>query len=348
MAVKNINHKIVLKHPGEDIPVEVTLVEVQDSDGLPIAYFTDVESVICLEQVCKIVSVRIYWNNIGVYQKYELENGATLEKYEDDLFDPEDYKKLHTILANIDSPYKEVYLDEILTVVDEHTEDIDAVSGATALELDEKDTVPGAALTCFTLWHWVNGDIVSIIKNKTGESVSNKQLQQFLVDENETYFYIAIAELQKRKNYSKEFIDTIIKRGLKDDFLLRTAFNYLKGASVENYLYAAETLFFKGSREQKLTTTRSLINTDYKVSKGYLNNFSTQFSKLDYQEVSLLLELMQDKNPNSKVVIENVLPLLSGDFIIARRAYWFLNNETLTTKQEREIKCFYKKHKDKL
>ena len=135
-STKPIQHKIVVNHPGEKESVAVILNQNVDENGLPTDYYMDVQSVICLEQVCKVIPVRIFWNNLGEYQRYELENGATLEKYEDAIFDPEDYPKLHSILANIASPFKDVYIDEILTVVDDES---DAISGATALELDEED-----------------------------------------------------------------------------------------------------------------------------------------------------------------------------------------------------------------
>ena len=99
-----IKHSISIKHPGEEGTVEVVLIEVQNKNGLPVEYYMDVESVICLEEVCKVIPVTVFWNNIGEYKKYKLEEGATLEKYEANLFEPNDYKKIHTILQNKNSP----------------------------------------------------------------------------------------------------------------------------------------------------------------------------------------------------------------------------------------------------
>ena len=348
-SFKTVQHKIVVKHPGEKEVVDVVLNQVLDKKGIPIEYFMDVQSVICLEEVCKVIPVKIYWNNLGEYQRYELEKGATLEKYEDDFFDPEDYPKLHSILANGDSPFKEVYIDEILTVVDEHDEESDAVSGATALELDEKDTVPGAALTCYTLWHWANGEIVQKIKEITGKSVSNQQLQDFLVDENRIYFHVALKDLERRQNYNEPFINIITKRVLTDKTLLKTTFNYLKKAPSETYFSAVKNIFIDGNTAQKLAVIRSLKSINYQISKLYLDNLSNQILNLNtYQEVSFFLDLMQDKNSNSKKVVENVIPLLKSDFIKARRAYWFLKNQKLSTSQMKISNNFYIINKNRL
>lgn len=349
-SYKTIPHEVVIKHPGEKEPVKTILEEIQNEEGLPIEYTMDVYSVICLEEVCKIIPVKLYWNAIGIYKKYELEKGETLEKYEADLFEPEDYIKLQSILSNDDSPFKEVYIDEILTVPAEHgNEDVDAVSGATALELDKKDTVPGAALTCFTLWHWANGDVVSKIKKQTGLSASEEQLQEYILNKNNAYFDIALTALQNRDSYTKPVMNTIIKKVLKDDTLLRASFNYFKKAPPELYFYSAERLFFEGGKEQKLAAIQSLREIDYEIPNNYLNGFSSEISKLNsYQEVSLLLGLMESKNNNSKTVIKNVLPLLDADFLIARRSYWFLKNQLLSKEQQEKLKTFFEVNKNRL
>jgi hypothetical protein len=346
---KTIQHKIVVHHPGEKVAVTVILNQNIDENGLPIAYYMDVESVICLEQVCKVIPVRVFWNNIGEYQKYTLEDGATLEKYEDDFFEIQDYSKLQSILSNKNSPFKDVYLDEILTVPHVNETNADAVSGATALELDEKDTVPGAALTCYTLWHWANGEIVQIIKEITGKSVSNQQLQGFLVDKNQTYYYIALKDLERRESYTKTVVNIIINRVLKDEFLLKSTFNYLKNSPSEIYFLASKEVFMKGETAQKLAVIKSLQSIHFQISKTYLDTLSNEVSKLNsYQEVSFFLDLIDAKNSNSKEVIENVFQLLKSDFIVARRAYWFLKKENLTAIQQNGIDDFYQKNKNKL
>lgn len=346
---KIIQHQIDVKHPGEKLPFKVVLNQIIDKNGLPTSYFMDVKSVICLEQVCKVIPVRIYWNNLGAYQKYVLEEGATLEKYEDDLFSDEDYPKLHSVLSNSNSPFKEVYIEDILTVVDEHNDESDAVSGATALELDEKDTVPGAALTCYTLWHWANGEIVQQIKQITGSSISDVQLQEFIVDKNSNYFVIALKELADRKNYSKSIIKVIIKKVLEDESLLRSTFDYLEKAPSEIYFSTLKELFLNGGKEQKLAVIRSLKSIKYTISNDFFDAFSNQIATFDsYHELSFFLDILQAKNISSDKIIENVLPILKSDFIKARRAYWFLKNQKLTSEQQEVLNAFYIKNKEKL
>ncbi|MBC3759185.1 hypothetical protein H7U19_12260 [Hyunsoonleella sp. SJ7] len=346
---KTILHDVLINHPGEKKPVNAILQEIQNEDGYPVQYVMDVYSVICLKQVCKEIPVTLYWNNIGEYQKYKIAKGRTLEKYEADLFEPEDYLKIQSIMANPNSPFKDVYYDEILSVPQESDiDDLDAVSGPTALELDEKDTVPGAALTCYTLWHWANGEVVSKIKNITGKSLSLTQLQDFILKENETYFNIAINELNRRDLFSKEIIDTIILKVLKDEALLKKAFGYFEKAPSELYYDATKRLFFEGSKKQKLVVIQSLQNAS-DVPKIQLDDLSTTFGSLSsYQEVSMLLNLMEKKQHYSEILLNNVVPLLESDFLIARRVYWFLKNHKALNANEQDLEVFYQKNKSRL
>ncbi|MBU2951005.1 hypothetical protein KO493_09870 [Tamlana agarivorans] len=344
-----IIHTISVKHPGEKPPITVQLTEVQDETGLPIGYHTNVESVICLEQVCKVVAVKLYWNNIGTYQKYELNPGETLEKYEDDFFEAEDYKKLHTILSNTASPYGEVRLDEVLTVIDETVEEVDAVSGATALELDEKDTVPGAALTCFTLWHWAQGDLVSVMKNITAKTINGDHILEFLNLESNTHYLLAIEELQKRKIYSKVYVEAVLNRISNDKTLLRKSLEYIQSAPKDVYLSFAKRLVVNGGEAERIAALKSLQNIGFNVEKSFFDDLSSALKHFNtYQEFSGFLELMQTRNPDSAIITAAVVPMLNEDFLTARRAYYFLLNQNLTAEQKHKVEVFHQKYSGKL
>lgn len=347
--VNTTQHKVMVNHPGEKISSEVVLTEVRDEKGLPVKYYMDVQSVLCLEKVCKVIPVRIYWNNIGVYQRYELERGATLEKYKSDIFEPKDYNKLDSILANPASPFKEVYYDEILTVVDELSEDVDAISGATALELDERDTVPGAALTCFTLWHWANGEIVSIIKNITGDAVSKQQLKAFLQDNDNSYYYLVLEQLTKRGIYLDEYLDLVLERVKENAVVIRPTIDYIETAPEEFYFEAIKRIFLMGNQPQKIAALKSIQNIEYIPTLDYLNSLGANISTLDsFQETAAFLELMEIRENYSEKLINNILPLLDKDFLIARRAYWYLLNAPLSAVQMTKRDIFLAQNKDRL
>jgi hypothetical protein len=345
-----IKHTIYVKHPGEKNPVEIVLTEIQDEGGLSMEYYANVESVICYKEVCKVVSVRIYWNNIGEYQKYELGEGVTLEKYEADLFEPRDYLKLNAVLSDKNSRYKSLLVDDILSVVNtEGNGDLDAVSGATAIKLDEKDTVLGAALTCFTLWHWVNGSITPIIKNITGKSASNEQVIQFLNDDKEAYFLMALNELKEREIYISTNINIIVNKAVNKKELVKASIQYLETSPPNIYFPSIKTIFIKGNQHQKLVSIKSLQNIKYEISKGYLDELSYEINNLkSFQETTRFIDLLETKTSASNIVIENLLPLLEGEFLKARRVYWYLSNEKLSVEHQEKVDAFHEKYKGQL
>lgn len=341
--------EVTINHPGEKEPVKIIVHQVVDNEGLPIQYYMDVPSVICLEQVCKIIPVKLYWNNLGEYQKYELEAGGTLEKYKADLFEPEDYKKLQHILSDKNSPFKEVYYDEILTVPTE--DNADAVSGATALQLDEEDTVPGAALGCYTLWHWANGNIVDEIQQITGKSLSKKQLQKFLINDKKASFLVGLKGISLQKNYEANFVDIVLNRVLKDDTVIKPSIQYLENAKKEVYLNSLKRLFFNGEKAQRLGVITSLKNHKSTINPHYFDELSRQLSALkSYQEINAFLNLLQDKDISSKIISNNVVILMvnNANFIIARRGYWFLKKQELTQEQQEKVEQFYQKNQNRL
>jgi hypothetical protein len=344
----SVEHHVFINHPGEKKPIKMVLIEVQNENGLPTEYYMDVESVICLKKVCKVIPVRLFWNNIGDYKKYELKKGATLEKYEADLFESADYDKLQHILSNSNSPFKDVSIGEILTVGG-ISDDIDAVSGATALELNEQDIVPGAALTCYTLWHWANGNVVSIIKETTGKSVSNSQLLEFLKTPNRTYFNIALKELTDRALFEESYIDAIFQSVFQDNSLLNSSIKYLESAPSEIYFSTLKQMVNNGSKAQKIAALKLLQNTKRAIFNDYWDTLVLDLNQWhSFQEISMFLELMQLKNPHSKVIINQILPLLESDIIIARRVYWYLKDKNLEMEQKQSVRQFYEINKNKL
>lgn len=344
-----IKHVVTVQHPGEKEPTKVVLTQVKNAAGITTEYFIDVQSVICLENVCKVIPVRMYWNAIGEYQRYTLQKGATLEKYEADVFAPKDYDKLHTILKNKKSPFKEVYIEDVLTVKNELSDNIDAISGATALDLAEENTVPGAALTCFTLWHWANGEIISITQQITASTATDAQLLTFINKKNTTYYTLALAELSKRKLYKNNFLNAIFKNLKETQKEVKPTINYLEGSPKNTYLKTIKKLFIKGSLTQKIAALKSIENTTHNIKPKYLDCISGYAGKLKtYQEIAALLQMLESKNYFSKKTADNLVPLLNSDFLIARGVYWYLRDKSLNPQQKKNVTNLKNQHKNKL
>lgn len=349
---KIVEHVVKVHHPGkgQDNIENQVLFEIQNKKGFPNEFYMDVESVICFENVCKIVTVRLYWNTIGVYQRYELAEGVTLEKYENDLFNAVDYKKLQSILTNNNSPFKTVDANEILTVVDEIHNDLDAVSGATALELAEEDTVQGAALTCFTLWHWANGNIISVIQDITGTRINEKQLKSYINSIDLEYKIVALEQANKTNLYTNSLLKEIIKQTLKMPILSNKTFEYLENAPSKMYIKSIKELFNNGTDKLRLQCLHSVLNYNQQLPLSFYSNLFKNIAEFtSFQELSIAIRILESKKISSSKIIDNMFLLLDNKQIIfSRSAYWFLLEKEINTIQKEKLKEYQIKNSELL
>ncbi|MCL5245324.1 hypothetical protein M4I21_05860 [Cellulophaga sp. 20_2_10] len=347
-----IKHHIKVHHPGkgQNNIEDAVLVEVKGKNNLPVSYYMDVESVICYENLCKIVPVRIIWNTIGEYQKYELAEGVALEKYEGEPYAEEDYSKTQKILLDGDSPFKSIRIDEILTTVKSH-DIVDAVAGETLLELNEEDTVHGASLTCYTLWHWAHGPVVDKIKEVTASNFSSKEYVAYLNSGNRQKQLFAIAQLENKKIYTKNVLVALEKQTLAANELIRSSIQYLEKSEPTVYTSTLKTFLQEGNDVLSVASLQSLLNSKVPVTSNYVTSLSKLLSKeVTYQEVTLFIRLLkQQKNAlYSTELVANFIPLLQKDILISRNVYWFLQDQNLTASQKNTLASFAKKHKNQL
>jgi hypothetical protein len=110
------------------------IVELRDSEGIPIWFYCDIFKTVCLTKECRMVRLRIYWNGAGNYAGMQIPKNEPLTKSEHSEFKPEDYKKLDRILSDSLSILKGLKLkDLIIENEDKNKSQVDALSGATGL-----------------------------------------------------------------------------------------------------------------------------------------------------------------------------------------------------------------------
>lgn len=137
-----------------------TLTVHVDAEGFPSGYSMELVNKVCLDDVCKLVEVTLYWDAIGFYQRLECPENQPLTKLEHDPFTPADYEKLDTILQDRDSILNDHSLGFLATEEDDTTsagdaeaeaDDEDGVSRATPGEVKEA-VVEDAAWSTWVLW----------------------------------------------------------------------------------------------------------------------------------------------------------------------------------------------------
>ncbi|WP_145957566.1 hypothetical protein [Labilibaculum antarcticum] len=335
-------------HPGlkDSALIKYSLFETPDKE-----FYLNVPSVYCADDICKIDTVKIFWNDIGSYQRFELKPDVHLEKAKGELFTAHDYKKLHLILKDENSPFKTVHIDNIVSTQNEQNGAVDIHSSATVLDIDESTYVKGAVLTCFTLWHWANGQLQEIIKKITGDSANNQDFTDYLNHGDIAHKLFTIKLLISRKDYEPQLLNLVKEQyKLESSSVKRSVISYLENAPEEIYCRSILDLFNSDDSEQRVACLQSLVHSKANLTPDFYRKIYGQLSNLKtYHEVDLLLTLLDKNDQNSEEIIKPLFSLLThSNILISRRVFWFLGNQKLDKKQAEILERFSKKNSEYL
>lgn len=346
-------HEISIPHPGKEGMVpNLQLIEVEGAKASH--FYMDVISVYCSDSVCKIDTVRLFWNAWGKYMRYQLPSSIELEKAEGKPFLDDDYAKLQKILSDTQSPFSNLAIDDIIQRNDiDHGMEVDAYTGATVIELNPEETVEGAALTCFTLWHWANGNAQTHIRNITGNKLSTTDLVSLLNNKAIHTKNFALEQVLRKKLQDDHVTTAIIEQITKDEskYWIDLRIQFIESLPEKTYLSSLLTLIEKAKKHERIQLLQSINNYELEVDESFLEALSPLTKDFEtYREIDLFLNLIEKHEVKSNKVIQDIFSLLSKDILVARRAYWFLDYQEsiYTRKQKKKIKKFYKKNQDYL
>lgn len=349
--IEETKHILTVSHPGKtNLTTELVLIEKKNLLDSSSIFYTDVVSVYCYNNVCKIDNVRLFWNEIGEYERYKLAENITLEKKGSVMFSEGDYLKLHGILKDKKSPFSALKIHEILGKGVSLDTELDGYSGATILELNEEKTISGATLTCYTLWHWANGDLRDQIRKIASQDLKQDKLRTYLSKKDGNYRLFVLEYLLREKIYSKSYIEEVLQSDVKNasewnDLQLE----YLEAASTEIYLHGIKTLIKTEQQEKSIIALRSLKNRDINIGKEYFEDISWKvLQNVSYQELDLFLTLIEQHKIRSSMISDQLFGLLDGDIFIARRAYEHLVEKENDTNHKKKLRRFLKEHGDSL
>ena len=347
---EEIRHQVKLIHPGVSLSdsMERTLVQIKRDQGQADLFYMNVETVVCGDAQCRIDTVRLFWNELGLYHNLKIPEGVALEKAEGKTFTKEDYEKLDHILADKNCSLRDVYKEEI--VGRESTEGVDAITGATIV-LHTKDYVKGAVWTCYTLWHWVNSDVQKIIRSIHGDELSAEQFSGYLKNENIAFKIFALEQMIRRKIYSEVLNELVLEQAPFDDHQLhKLIIKFVESLPNQIYYSDLQALIKCENHKLRLLCLNTLRDSPKEIPEDFFSQLSAQvFSWNSYQEIDLILNLASGKSLSSPAFVQQVIALLDNkNFLIARRAYWYLQGEPLSKEQESKLKTFQFEHKHRL
>lgn len=358
-----INHAVTFEHRGSKTnkPQKGNLFQVAaisnkkiNANGLLIkgaqdAFYMDVVSVFCGEDVCRIDPVRLYWNELGRYQRFALKPKVTLEKGNGEGFESEDYIKLQKVLRNLNSGLGEYYKDELINTKGS-ANTVDALSGATVAML-KTDYIEGAVWTCYTLWHFANQELPHIIRNITGEQYTLSELQNIIQNGELEYKLFAIEQLTRRHFIDEHSIELVIKQSqIKNRMLDLAIIDYVEQLPTQPYYESMLDIIAEKNSSLHLLALTSLLNTENTIPANFYGTLSDQVVSFDsYQNIRLLQTIIKNKKVSNNEIISSFITLLQHDnFVIARSVYWFLAEQKLSPQQNELMNTFYQKNNHKL
>jgi hypothetical protein len=351
-AAKDVSRRVRLDGPGNAEPMLCDVVQVLDSSGEPRAYFMDVDSVVCTDTKCESVTVRLHFDALGSYERYELPSGGNLTKSGGKPFSPADHERLHQILSDPYSPLKSIGLKEIAAPKNSAAAGggVDAVSRPTVLS-KQSAVVAGAAYTCCTLWHWSHGEVGSVIRDMTIRACDKQDLLRYLRSDKDTYVAFAAEQLRMQDLFDAETIAAVVevmRHGSAK--VLNPALDYLAKASsktgVDHFFCCCDDEYLVADSIKRARFLEALRETDQELPSGYLDRLVGWLTRADsYYEVHLLLTLRERENASSEEAVDEAISLLeSDDALVVRRSYGYLKALKLSDLQQQKLEAFEREH----
>jgi hypothetical protein len=148
----------VLRFAGRDKGLKHTLFLLSDRADRPLLFYADITTPVCSDNLCKPVTIGLYWDLVGNYVGYGVPAGCPLTKYDDVLFEPADYMKLHQVLMDRQSILGRTTMADMFDPnaptdarnLTARGQGVDGVSGATSKAF-RQSIVPGALYSCHTV-----------------------------------------------------------------------------------------------------------------------------------------------------------------------------------------------------
>ncbi|MDO6611924.1 hypothetical protein Q4601_06765 [Shewanella sp. 1_MG-2023] len=366
-----ISISVNFTHPGSKTSVAesnilyVSSESIRSSDlsksfsGLPEEltrnYSMNVISVFCGEDLCKTDLVTLHWDAIGQFTHYTMADNLKLEKGQAQDFEPQDYVKLTSILSNKQSGLADLKASELINKTSSGsapTVGADAVTGAT-VAINKQDYIEGAIWTCYTLWHFAQGELVSIVANITGSELNQLELLNLLKHEKNELQQFAISQLAYQQYQDNKTIAAVTEfaltnqSGFENDIIA-----FSKNLAMPQYQKMVTELTLYGSHSLRLRILQSLLESEeiIKLNSTLILALAKQISAWqDPQSLHSFLQLLQKQNNQSPQLIQALIPSLQqADFISARNVYYYLINHVTHTQHQQKLTLFQQLHAEKL
>ena len=303
-------HESTFFFDNPEMNIEHEMVLIFDADSLPLYYYSDIQTPVCIDNICKPLYIELYWDLLGNYLGYGEYKNHLLSKYDHETFDTADYLKLHKLLSNPHSKIEQRKISDLYDLNQKRKEviqfkgkDVDGITGATKLEIKET-VVDGALFSCYTLYHLVYGTASVKIKDNLNEIYNEEVAREFLNSENSIYQAYAIKNL--RSEEFQENLPSIISIFSHSSPLNRSYI--LKKMPKELYQHSLLTYSLYQEIEKWDLNTRTLLiqNLEF-ADPQVLIGISEKIAYLTKNQILMYLDhLNRSQHSNMDIIKKNL------------------------------------------
>jgi hypothetical protein len=305
------NRELVKQVETDSIRYDLWLLKAEN--GSPVQYMAEIFTPVCYSNKCYPVFIDFYWDLLGNFQHYKMPPGKTLTKLDHILFEPEDYQKMQTILANTSSLLKDYKAEDLVVSTESDLPyGVDAVTGATSKTI-QNEVISGAVYSCYTLWHLAHGDIAAQIKKNTENSYDDSLIIAFLQSSNYHYQYWAIENILGSGKW-------------KEDNFKTPLLNILRGNNVfvaERVLDLVPESTWREPKQQEWLWETYLMSS-YRLQLNILEKFRqldlvsslhhivvTQLEKSNQEQKKRIFQVLSNQPNLTKDAQQALIPYLS-------------------------------------
>lgn len=322
----------VFRFTGKDTLVEHSVFLLSDEQNKPLLFYSDILTPVCIDNICKPMYIELYWNLLGNYVGYDVVEEEPLTKYDHELFEEADYKKLHELLLDKHSILERKSLTDLFNneveaaqKVTYKGQEVDGFTGATKKEI-KGSVVEGALYSCYAAWHLVHGVVAQKMDSVLQRIYSTRLEKYMLYSDYEDYRFYALQQLdtdQFARHTDQLF--TIFKTGkpiVRSYWLKKVPLSLFASEDGTNALYEDLESFDINSRT-------TLLHKLPEVNETAANLIAQQVALLSRNQLHIYLNFLEaDTALQTPVVIEALGEIVAAEtYAYAYLVESFLNKQ---------------------
>ena len=294
----------------------------------PVAFSRDIHTAVCMDSLCRLVDITLFWEITGRYLGFKLPPGTELTKKKHLPFTEMDYNRLNEILSDSASQLG-FYTPAEIHPAQPVKVKTDGISGATIPDLGPW-IVPEAAYTSYTLWHLTYGSTPDSIVSYTKKHFISNSLLFKLLESKDAFSQLKGLQWTDQSNEScSQFIEPALKILHNGKFNSSgLALKFLKKCNLDEEKMQKEVIQLLDNEDFRIKNSAiEYFRSSAKLYQSVAKEMIKKTGSENYYLVNVILSLIEKKyQPDFEDQVQLSALLNSHSGSVANRVYIFLLN----------------------